>query len=293
MKGKIEELEKRFAIFKDNLHEINNHNSQGFNYTLSINQFTDLSFDEFKTKYVNGYKSINYGCKPFSSSYTNLPESIDWRDKGAVTSVKDQGQCGSCWSFSSTGSAESSWFISKNELLNLSEQQLVDCASGRGYYNLGCNGGEMDSAFKYLITNGQCSDTEYPYTSGVTQTSGDCKKCQTVAHFSSCSDVKSNDQLSLKNAVNIQSVSVAIEADTRYFQFYSGGVLDSVNCGTNLDHGVLVVGYGVEDGQKYWIVKNSWGVDWGENGYIRIARSDSTNDPGICGISVSPSFISV
>jgi C1A family cysteine protease len=111
--------------------------------------------------------------------------------------------------------------------------------------------------------------------------------------MSSCSDVKPNDQLSLKAAVTQQPVAIAIEADTRYFQSYSSGVLTASTCGTNLDHGVLIVGYGTENGQDYWLVKNSWGTSWGENGYVKIARSSSTNDPGICGIAMDPSFPSV
>jgi C1A family cysteine protease len=111
--------------------------------------------------------------------------------------------------------------------------------------------------------------------------------------MSSCSDVKANDQVSLKTAVYQQPVSVAIEADTRYFQSYSSGVLDSATCGTELDHGVLIVGYGTENEQKYWLVKNSWGDTWGDQGYVKILRSESTNDPGICGIAMDPSFPTV
>ena len=114
-----------------------------------------------------------------------------------------------------------------------------------------------------------------------------------VAHISSCSDVKPNDQISLKGAVAQQPVAIAIEADTRYFQSYSTGVLTSTSCGTTLDHGVLIVGYGSENGQDYWLVKNSWGTTWGDKGYVKIARSSSTNDPGICGIAMDPSFPTV
>jgi C1A family cysteine protease len=150
----------------------------------------------------------------------------------------------------------------------------------------------MEGAFNYIIANGQCTASSYPYTSGTGQ-SGSCKSCSAVAHLSSCSDVKPNDQLSLKAAVARQPVSVAIEADTRYFQSYSGGILTSSSCGTNLDHGVLAVGYGTENGIDYYLVKNSWGTSWGDNGYVKIARSSSTNDPGICGIAMQPSFPTV
>jgi KDEL-tailed cysteine endopeptidase len=261
---------------------------------MGINQFTDLTQEEFKAQYTGGVKSVvgSYGCNTFTSSASGAPVTIDWRKKNAVTSVKDQGQCGSCWTFSATGASEGAWAIKTGTLVDLSEEQLVECATGMQYGSHGCNGGQMEGAFKYLIQNGQCALSSYPYTSGNGQ-SGSCKSCNQVAHFSSCSDVKPNDQISLKGAVAQQPVAVAIEADTRYFQSYSGGVLDSPSCGTSLDHGVLIVGYGEENGQKYWLLKNSWSTSWGEQGYFRILRTDSTNDPGICGVAMDPSFISI
>lgn len=292
----LEELEFRFQVFRENLRNIVVHNLDNTqNFTMSVNQFSDLSPQEFKEQYVSGLKVEvgSYGCKSFSSSGTSAPASIDWRVKNAVTSVKDQGQCGSCWTFSSTGAIEGAWAISKGTLLDFSEQELVDCATGISYGSHGCNGGQMEGAFKFVIENGQCTDSSYPYTSGTTKTSGSCKKCSSVAHISSCSDVKPNDQMSLKAAVAQQPVAVAISADTKLFQSYSSGVITSSSCYTSLDHGVLVVGYGAENGQDYWLVKNSWSNTWGDNGYVKIARSSSTNDPGICGIAMDPSFPSV
>ena len=291
----LQELENRFQVFRTNLRNIVIHNlDHNQNFTMGVNQFTDLTPEEFKAQYVGGLKAEvgSYGCKTFSSSASGAPSAIDWRNKGAVTSVKDQGQCGSCWTFSATGAVEGAWAISKGQLIDLSEEQLVECATGREYGSHGCNGGQMEGAFKYVVENGQCSLSSYPYTSGTGQ-SGSCKSCSAVAHMSSCSDVKPNDQISLKGAVAQQPVAIAIEADTKYFQSYSSGVLTSSTCGTSLDHGVLTVGYGEENGIKYWLVKNSWGTSWGDKGYVKIGRSDSTNDPGICGIAMDPSFPSV
>jgi cathepsin L len=263
---------------------------------MGINQFTDLTPNEFKAQYVGGLKAEvevgSYGCKTFSSGASGAPDSIDWRTKGAVTSVKDQGQCGSCWTFSATGAIEGAWAIAKGQLIDLSEEQLVECATGMSYGSHGCNGGIMEGAFKYVIEHGQCSLSSYPYTSG-TGESGSCKSCSSVAHMSSCSDVKPNDQISLKAALAKQPVAVAISADTRVFQSYTSGVITSSSCYTSLDHGVLAVGYGTENGIEYYLVKNSWGESWGENGYVKIGRSDSTNDAGICGIAMDPSFPTV
>jgi C1A family cysteine protease len=287
----VQELETRFSVFRENFRNIITHNAdRNQSFTMGVNQFTDLTPEEFKAQMIRGLKAPvgSYGCGSFSNSASGTPASIDWRTKGAVTTVKDQGQCGSCWTFSSTGAMEGAWAISKGQLIDLAEQELVDCA-GLKYGSMGCNGGQMEGAFKFIIENGQCAASSYPYTAK----DGTCHSCSAVAHATSCSDVKPNDQLSLKAAVAKQPVAVAIEADTKYFQSYSGGVLTSSSCGTSLDHGVLAVGYGEENGQKYWLVKNSWGTSWGEQGYVKIGRSESTNDAGICGIAMDPSFPTV
>ena len=286
-----DELNSRFSVFRNNLIDILIHNADvSQNFTLGVNQFTDLTPQEFKEQYVSGLKPVgSYGCKPFSSTASQAPSSIDWRSKNAVTSVKDQGQCGSCWSFSATGAIEGAWAISKGQLVDLSEQELVDCATGIAYSSRGCSGGQMDGAFKFVIQNGQCSLSSYPYTAKDEK----CKSCTALAHISSCSDVKPNDQVSLKGAVSQQPVAVAISADSRIFQSYSSGVITSSDCYTSLNHGVLVVGYGTENDVDYWLVKNSWGPSWGSAGYVKIQKSSSTNDPGVCGISMQPSFPTV
>jgi cathepsin L len=291
-----EELDYRFSVFRQNLVSILTHNADlSQNFTMGVNQFTDLTSQEFRDQYTGLKAEVgSYGCKTFSSSALNAPSSIDWRSKGVVNPVRDQGQCGSCWAFATTANAESVWAISTGQLLDLSEEFLVDCATGVGYFNLGCNGGMPDSAFKYMINNGQCTESSYPYVAGTTKTAGTCQKCTAApVHFSSCYDVKPNDQVSLKGAVSKQPVAVAIEADTRYFQSYSGGILDSTSCGTTMDHAVEIVGYGTENGIDYWNVRNSWGSSWGEKGYVRIKKTSSTNDVGICGIAQEPSFLAV
>lgn len=293
----IEEVMARFQVFRTNLRNILIHNlDHNQNFTMGINQFTDLTPDEFKTQFVGGYKPLqSFGCESFSSSASGAPDSIDWTKNGVVNPIRDQGQCGSCWAFATTANAESVWAISKGQLMDLSEEFLVDCATGVGYFNMGCNGGQPDSALKYMINNGQCSESSYPYTSGVTKTAGACQKCDSVGvSFSTCYDVKPNDQVSLKAAVSQQPVVIAIEADTKYFQSYSSGILtDDLKCGTSLDHAVEIVGYGTENGIDYWKVRNSWGESWGEQGYVRIQKSSSTNDIGVCGIAAEPSYIAV
>ena len=289
----IGEFKLRFDIFKDNIDYINNANSNKHKYTLGVTRFSDLTPEEFSNSFGLAIPTFGPKCETYKYSHeSTIPDQWDWRDHNAVTSVKDQGQCGSCWSFSATGAIEGAWARTTGKMIDLSEQQLVDCAGGRPYGNHGCNGGLMDGAFEYVTDNGLCSDESYPYTSGTTKKTGTCEEtCKpVVTTLNTCYDVTPNNELHLKEAVSSNPVSVAIEADTRVFQLYTGGIITSEACGTNLDHGVLVVGYGEEDDTKYWIVKNSWSASWGENGYVRIERSDSENDKGICGIAMQPSL---
>ena len=269
-----------FLTFKNNSKMVENHNNENHTYTLEINEFADqkISFNHIIYQPTNStYKGENLK--------TTLPHSIDWRKKDVVSAVKNQGHCGSCWSFSATGAIESIHAISTGNLLNISEQQLVDCSGTYG--NQGCNGGSMDNAFKYAIDNGLCSEKEYPYTAE----QGQCEECDIVVNISDYKDVVPNNEEILRRVVHQQPVSVAIQANQPSFQAYSSGVYSDPNCGTQLDHGVLIVGYGYDmfHDLEYWIVKNSWGPRWGENGYIRIQRN-SDKATGLCGIAMQPSI---
>ncbi|KAJ6760822.1 CYSTEINE PROTEASE FAMILY C1-RELATED [Salix purpurea] len=214
-----------------------------------------------------------------------VPASVDWRKKGAVTAVKDQGQCGSCWAFSTIVAVEGINYIKTNKLVSLSEQELVDCDTAE---NQGCNGGLMEDAFEFIKKKGGItSESNYPYKGK----DGKCdaeKENNPAVCIDGYEKVPENDEDALLKAAANQPVAVAIDAGGSDFQFYSEGVFTG-KCGTELDHGVAVVGYGTTlDGTKYWIVKNSWGPEWGEKGYIRMQRSISKK--GLCGIAMDASY---
>ena len=283
------EFTTRFEVFCENLHFIEKHTTPTLR--LKMNKYGDMTPTEFGVEKKDGCFletgiESQMGCKLFVANESlATPVSVDWRTKGAVTPVKNQGHCGSCWSFSATGAMEGAYFIKNGKLLSLSEQELVDCSGSFG--NMGCNGGVMDNAFEFALEDGMCSEAEEPYHARGAR----CEKCDSVASFEGCYDVPNNDEESLMKAVAQQPVSVAIEADHNVFMFYQGGIIDDVDCGESLDHGVLAVGYGEENGKKFWIVKNSWGEEWGENGYVRIARDETKKGAGVCGIAAQPSFI--
>ena len=291
-------------------------NNQNLTYSLGHNQFSGMTNDEYQ-EYL-GFLSFNMETqetnlrgidesflifKTLKNQYSvydeifydSLPESVDWVTSGAVTNVKDQGQCGSCWSFSTTGALEGAYFNKYDILESFSEQQLVDCDNWKnGGRDHGCNGGLMDNAFTWISKNGGlCSESDYPYVAGTTKSAGTCKTtCKNVDYSDIISyiDVEPNSDNAMMMAISKQPISIAIEADQTSFQFYKSGVF-TASCGTNLDHGVLAVGYGSENGMDYYLVKNSWGTSWGMDGYIMLGRGSSYNDgAGQCGMLMQGSY---
>lgn len=309
---------------------IESENSQNHTYTLGHNQFSAMNSIEFRdyltlfdnTNFQSTHTDIKkkfdeakclYSCVDHRKDVSKLntiqcvreclyttvsfssPTSIDWVDKGAVTPVKNQGQCGSCWSFSTTGALEGAYFIKYGKLVSFSEQQLVDCDTrSNGGKDMGCNGGLMDNAFSWIEKNGGlCTESDYPYNSGTTKKSGSCDtSCQvdTKSDVTSFVDVKSGSDSAMMDALSQQPVSVAIQADQQSFQLYKSGVFSGA-CGTSLDHGVLLVGYGSMDGSDYYRIKNSWGTTWGDDGFIYIGRgSQFNNGKGQCGVLMQGSY---
>jgi len=284
----VGDFETRYSIFKYNMDFVDSWNADPTHtHTVELNKFADLSLDEYKKIYLGSHfdgterlaKAQAEGLQTFEPQGDN----INWAAQGYVTPPKDQGQCGSCWAFSTTGSVEALNFKYTRNLISLSEQNLVDCTGSFG--NQGCGGGWMDSAFKYIIANkGIDREENYPYQAA----NGACRFSYSYvgATMNSYSDVQGGNEGALQNAVNGQPVSVAIDAGHTSFQLYKSGIYFEPQCSSSsLDHGVLVVGYGSENGD-YYIVKNSWGQNWGMQGYLWMSRNRNNN----CGIATSASF---
>jgi len=289
------EFQNRFVTFKNNMDFVEKWNSDpSHTHQVALNHLADLSNEEYRrillgTK-IDGTNRLAKAQNKTETIFSPLPKTVtapfgdivNWELKGAVTPVKNQGQCGSCYSFSATGSIEGINEIVTGNLVSLSEAQIMDCSSSYG--NNGCNGGLMDNVFQYVIAcGGLDTEASYPY-SGAVQT---CKfnPANVGGTISSYADVNSGDENDLLNHSNQQPVSVAIDASHTSFQLYSSGVYSEPACSSStLDHGVLVVGYGTSSAD-YWIVKNSWGADWGMSGYIQMSRNANNQ----CGIATSAS----
>lgn len=298
------EERRRFRIYARNVRyiEATNDVAVGLTYELGETAFTDLTNEEFMAMYTapplsadedDDVVMITTRAGPVdaaSRAYVNLsagaPASVDWRTRGAVTEVKDQGRCGSCWAFSTVAVVEGIQQIRKGKLVSLSEQELVDCDT----LDHGCDGGVSYRALQWVTSNGGITTRDdYPYTGKA----GPCDRAKLLRHavtISGLQRVATRSEASLKNAVAGQPVAVSIEAGGDNFQHYKKGVYNGP-CGTKLNHGVTVVGYGQEpNGDKYWIVKNSWGKGWGDQGYIKMKKDVAGKPEGLCGIAIRPSY---
>jgi len=292
----VAETVQRYEAFKANAEFVAKHNAEAkqglHSFVVGLNKFADMTNVEYRS--MLGYRANNQtrgrgkAFKPTVSA-ADLPDEVDWRTKGIVTDVKDQGQCGSCWSFSATGSMEGAHAQSTGNLVSLSEQNLVDCVNnGQDTCE---TGGEMTDAFQWVISNGGIEgESDYPYCacSGNGCSFNPSLVQATISSFTSVSPV--GDEGALQVAAAQQPVSIAIDASSQEFQLYSGGVYNNPDCSsTELDHGVLIVGYGNYQGSDYWLVKNSWSASWGMAGYIMMSR----NADNQCGVATDASYPTV
>lgn len=288
----MQEKSYRFGKFFENYKFVKAHNKRydaGLEtFNVELNKFADLDRFEFKALYTGlnrrsertEAKGITSKCTGEVQIIENLPAAVDWTGK-AVTAVKNQGQCGSCWAFSAAGALEGLAGLTKGVLKDFSPQQLVDCSTKAEYGNEGCNGGEMNAAMWYVIDHGISTLSQYPYTAK-NQKCAYKEDTQKAYQNTRCAEVPANKTKALASAVVKQPVAISVEADTLQFQFYKSGVF-SGKCGTNLDHGIVLVGYGTSNGVDYWNCKNSWGNTWGLEGYIHILKTNA-DGPGQCGI---------
>ncbi|PKI73664.1 thiol protease aleurain-like [Punica granatum] len=281
-----DEVMLRFQIFRENLKLIRSTNRRGLPYTLAVNQFADWSWEEFTKQRLGAAQN----CSATTRGNHKLTDAVvpnmrDWREEGIVSPVKDQGHCGSCWTFSTTGALEAAYHQAFGKGISLSEQQLVDCATA--FNNFGCSGGLPSQAFEYIKYNGGLDTEEaYPYTAK----DGTCKfSSENVGvRVIDSVNITLGAEDELKHAVAVvRPVSVAFEV-MNGFRFYKSGVYTSDTCGStsmDVNHAVLAVGYGVEDGVPYWLIKNSWGANWGDNGYFKMEMGKN-----MCGIATCASY---
>jgi len=270
------EFTMRYNVFKSNMDFVDAWNAQDY-HKVGINKFADLTVQEFAKMY-NGIHYVHNETISYEASPSDT--TVDWTTKGAVTGVKDQGQCGSCWSFSSTGSLEGAHFLAKGALVSLSEQNLVDCSVPEG--NQGCDGGLMTQAFQYVQKNkGIDTEASYPYTA-TGPNACKFKAANIGSTITGWVNVKSGSEADLVTKITAGPTSVAIDASHSSFQLYTSGIYYEPACSSSaLDHGVLAVGFGTQGSKDYYKVKNSWGASWGSQGYILMSRNRNNN----CGIA--------